>query len=204
MPSTRKQKAREKRTRQSDVMSDVENLDVMLGTYTRNELDEQENNNELELDLRSRRRQDKTDLIGENIRSSLTSNMSVNSEIIAETSRAINSEFSTQMSRRFKEIKSDLNSHILEVLNAAFEEKVLPTIRSAVGVSEGAKSTKWDLRSDGRHPNMSSQMPQVNDHESDGRQQNKTCKLDQNNAGNLPGLITIGSNQEAYFRQNFI
>ena len=45
-------------------------------------------------------------------------------------------------------------------------------------------------------------MPQVNDHESDGRQQNKTCKIDQNNAGNLPGLITIGSNQEAHFRQN--
>ena len=106
------------------------------------------------------------------------------------------------MSRRFEEIKSDLNYHILEVLNAAIEEKVLPTIRSAVGVSEGAKSTKWDLRSDGQHPNMSSQMPQVNDHKSDGRQQSKTCKIDQNNAGNLPGLITIGSNQEAHFRQN--
>ena len=33
MPSTRKQKAKEKRSRQSDVMSDIENLDVMLGNY---------------------------------------------------------------------------------------------------------------------------------------------------------------------------
>ena len=82
------------------------------------------------------------------------------------------------MSSRFEEIKADLNSHILEVINAAIEEKVLPTIRCAVGASEGAKSTKWDLRSDGRHPNMSSQMPHVNDHESDGRQQNKTSKID--------------------------
>ena len=127
MPSTRKQKAGEKRARQSDVMSDVKNLDVMLGTYTRNELDEQENNSELELDLRSGGRQENTDLIGENIRSSLNADMSVNSEITAETSRAINSEISTQMSRRFEEIKSDLNSHILEVLNAAIEEKALPT-----------------------------------------------------------------------------
>ena len=31
MPFTRKQKAKEKRSRQSDVMSDIENLDVMLG-----------------------------------------------------------------------------------------------------------------------------------------------------------------------------
>ena len=33
MPSTRKQKAREKRSRQSEVMSDVEILDLMLRNY---------------------------------------------------------------------------------------------------------------------------------------------------------------------------
>ena len=148
MPFTRKQKAREKRARQSDVMSDVENLDVMIGTYTRNELDERENNSGLEMDLGSGRRRENTDLVGENIRSSLNANMSVNSEITAESSRAINSEISPRMSRRFEEIKSNLNSHILEVLNAAIEEKVSPTIRSVVEDSEGAKSTKWGPRSD--------------------------------------------------------
>ena len=45
-------------------------------------------------------------------------------------------------------------------------------------------------------------MPQVNGHASDGRQQNKTCKIDQSKAGNLPELITTGSNQEVHFRQN--
>ena len=35
MPSTRKQRAREKRSRQSDVMCDIDNLDVMLGSYQR-------------------------------------------------------------------------------------------------------------------------------------------------------------------------
>ena len=54
--------------------------------------------------------------------------MSVNSEITAETSRAINSETSTQMSRRFEEIIFDLNSHILELLNEAIEEKCLPLL----------------------------------------------------------------------------
>ena len=106
------------------------------------------------------------------------------------------------MSRRFEEIKSDLNSHILEVLNAAIEEKMLPTIMGAVGANEGAKSAKWDLRSDGRHPNTSDQMPPVNDYESHGRQQEKTYKIDQNKAGNLPELITIGGNRETRFRQN--
>ena len=95
MPSTRKQKAKDKRARQSDVMSHLKNLDVMLGTSTRNELDEQENNSEIEKDLESRRHQENIDLIVENIRSSLNANMSVNREITAQTSRAINSEIST-------------------------------------------------------------------------------------------------------------
>ena len=41
MPSTRKQKAKEKRSRQSDVMSDLENIDVMLGVYPGNHSDDE-------------------------------------------------------------------------------------------------------------------------------------------------------------------
>ena len=36
MLSTRKQKAQEKRSRQSDVMSDLECMNMMLGKYSRN------------------------------------------------------------------------------------------------------------------------------------------------------------------------
>ena len=39
MPSTRKQKARDKRCRQSDVMSDFENMDVMLGNFPKNDFE---------------------------------------------------------------------------------------------------------------------------------------------------------------------
>ena len=39
MLSTRTQKAREMRSRQSNLMSDIENMDVMLGNYLRKELD---------------------------------------------------------------------------------------------------------------------------------------------------------------------
>ena len=35
MPSTRKQKAKERRSRQLDMISDVENVDVMIGNYSR-------------------------------------------------------------------------------------------------------------------------------------------------------------------------
>ena len=45
MPSTRKQKAKEKRSRQSDVMSDLENVNVMLRNYPTNCSDEELNEN---------------------------------------------------------------------------------------------------------------------------------------------------------------
>ena len=50
MPSTRKQKAKEKRSRQSDVLSDIENLDVMLGSYQRNNSEVQDRASENEID----------------------------------------------------------------------------------------------------------------------------------------------------------
>ena len=34
MPSTKKQKAKERHSRQLDIMSHVENVDVMLGSYS--------------------------------------------------------------------------------------------------------------------------------------------------------------------------
>ena len=93
MPSTRKQKAREKRSRQSDVMSDIENLDVMLGNYQ-----DDEQFREGDIDLGSEGRQRNTVPVESNYRSLLNTNLSENSEITIETSRAINSEISSQIS----------------------------------------------------------------------------------------------------------
>ena len=50
MPSTRKQKAKEKRSRHSDAMSDIENLDIMLGNYTNSENRDQEAIDQVEID----------------------------------------------------------------------------------------------------------------------------------------------------------
>ena len=52
MLSTRKQKAKEKRSSQSDVMSGLENMNVMLGNYPGNRSDEELNKN-IEIDSRS-------------------------------------------------------------------------------------------------------------------------------------------------------
>ena len=160
MPSTRKQKAREKRARQSDEMSDVENLDVMLGNYSRNELAEQENNSEIDLDLESGRQQQSTSRTDNNFRSLLNTNLSENSEITTETNGMIIAEISSQMSRKLEKMKLYLNSYILEVITSAIEEKRLPSIENAVASYAATKHTKWDLRSDGRHPSTAGQTTQ--------------------------------------------
>ena len=91
MPSTRKQKAKEKRSRQSDVMSDIENLDVMLGNYANGDIRDRDIVDQIEIDPESRRRQQGIDQEESNYRSLLNTNLSENSEITVETSRAISS-----------------------------------------------------------------------------------------------------------------
>ena len=93
MPSTkRKQKAWKTRSRQSDVTSDIENMDVMLGNFPEDDFERQEIAGELEADLESDRLHSETSQAGENFRSRWNTNAKVNSEITAKTSRAIYSE----------------------------------------------------------------------------------------------------------------
>ena len=92
MPSTKTQKAREKRSRQSDVLSVIENLDVMLGSYQRDDCRVQERDSENEMDLRSTRQKGRMNQNYSEFRSFLNTNFSETSGLTEETIRAINSE----------------------------------------------------------------------------------------------------------------
>ena len=204
MPSTRKQKAKEKRSRQSDVMSDIENLDVMLGNYANSDIRDRDIVDQIEIDPESSRRQQGIDQEESNYRSLLNTNLSENSEITVETSRAISSEISSQMSRKLEEMKSDLNSHILEVINSAIDEKILPSIENVIVNKRETKNAKWDLRSDGRHPDRNIQMTQNSDLESHGRHKSKFCQQVQDSGENFPKLIATSSNQNNHHRENLV
>ena len=92
-------------------MSDVENVYVMLGSYSRNDERNDQSKNELNLDPESSRPQRNSNLTGEDFRSLLTISIE-NSEITIETTRLIDEEISNQMSRRPNEIKTSLDSQI--------------------------------------------------------------------------------------------
>ena len=99
-------------------------------------------------------------------------------------------------------MKSDLNSHILEVINSAIDEKILPSIENVIANKRETKNTKWDLRSDGRHPDRNIQMTQNSDLESAGRHKSKFCQQIQDSGENFPKLIATSSNQNNHCREN--
>ena len=148
MPSTRRQKAKERRSRQLDIMSDVENVDIILGSYSR---DDEENNiseNEMKLDSVSSRPQHSSNAVGEDFRSLLNTN----SEIAIETTRLINEEISNQMSRKLNEIKTSLNSQIQEAVTAAITNTVLPSIQNTLEMQGDQISPWWTERPTGYIP----------------------------------------------------
>ena len=203
MPSTGTQKAKEKRSRQSDVMSDIENLDVMLGSYQR---ENGESRNEIEentLDQRSDRREELIQY--ENgYRSHLNPNPSENSCLTVETSRAISSEISTQMSRKFEEMQTILNSQILDAINVAIENKVLPGLENAVKSQSSAKNTNLDLRSDGPHPSNSSQVHPQKDLQSNRLHPENVSYVAGDAQNDFPRLVTLRSDRINHCRENAV
>ena len=156
MPSTRKQKAKEKRSRQSEVMSDLENMNVMLGNYPGNHSDEELNEN-IEVDSRSN--ETRTDIVRncEDFRTLLGSDDRIRSEIPVETTRFIADEIAQQMSRKLDELKRNLNCQITDSINSAIHDSILPSIQNSLsGQNSGletnvySKSSRLSRNTEGR------------------------------------------------------
>ena len=93
-----KQKAKERRSRHLDIMSDVENVDIMLGRYSRDDDKNNLNEDELHFDSGSSRPQQSSNVVEEDFRSLLNTNSRENGEITIETTTLISEETSNQMS----------------------------------------------------------------------------------------------------------
>ena len=92
----------------------------------------------------------------------------------------------------------------MEVINSAIDEKILPSIENVITNKRDAKITKWDLRSDGRHPDRDIQMTQNPDLESNGRHKSKFYQQVQDSEENFPRLIATSSNQNNHRRENLV
>ena len=172
MPSTRRQKAKERRSRQLDIMSDVENVDIMLGSYSRCDEENNISENEGNLDSGSSRPQQSSNVIGEDFRSLLNTNSRENSEITIETTRLINEEISNQMSRKLNEVKTSLSSQVQEAITAAITNTVLPAIQNTLEMQGRLDFTIVDRGSNGPHLSPRPTDFTVRDRRSSGLQRN--------------------------------
>ena len=119
MPSIRKQKAKEQCCRQLDMLSDVENVDIKLGSYSRDNEENNASENEVNIDSGSNQPQQSSNVI-EDFGSLLNTNSRENNEITIETTRMINEENSNQMTRKLNDIKNSLNVQIQDAISCAF------------------------------------------------------------------------------------
>ena len=204
MPSTRKQKAKEGRSRQLDMLSDVENVDIMLGSYSRDEEENIASENEVNLDSGSSRPQQNSNAIGEDFRSLLNTNSRENSEITVETTRMISEEISNQMSRKLNEIRNSLNSQIHEAINSVMTETVLPSIQNTLGTHGNMNYITMDQASVGPHKSPSSTNFVLRDHKSSGLQRNSEVGNAQKSWENRPRKCFIQENSRQMSHQSSI
>ena len=202
MPSTRKQKAKERRSRQSDIMSDIENLDVMLGSYQSDYCETQNENDGVGIDSRSNRHEENSNQNENDYRPYLNTNLRENSCLTVETSKAISSEISLEMSRKVKEMQTSLNSQIIDVINFAIETRVLPSIENAVGRQNSAQNKNLDLRSDGLHQDSPARENPQKDLRSNRPHPENVSKSTQDAQKEFPRLISVKSSQTNHYGEN--
>ena len=201
MPSTRKQKAKERRSRQLDIMSDVENVDVLLGSSSRINGEGDQSENELNLDSESGRPQRKSNMTGEDFRSLLT-NSRENSEITIETTRLINEEISSQITRKLNEIRTSLNSQIQDAITTAITSTVPPSIQNTLNTQGRTNFTVADRESNGLHLVPKTPNYTVEDQRSSGLQWNPEAENGQKTGIKRPKTCFMHENSRQLSRQS--
>ena len=186
-------------------MSDMENLDVMLESYQRDYSEVQNENDEEEIVSGSIRREESSNQNENDYRSYLNTNLCENSCFAVETSKAIRSEISSQMSRKLEEKQSSPNSQVLDVINTAIETRVLPSIKNVVGSLNLTKNTNLDLRSDGLHHSIVAQENSQKDLRSNRLHPENASESAQDAQNEFPRLVSmIKSSQTNHCREDSV
>ena len=106
------------------------------------------------------------------------------------------------MSKKFEEMRINLNSQILDVINSAIETKVLPSIKHAVKRQYSAKNTNLDLRSDGLQPSRFSQVRSQKDLQSNRLHPENVSHVAEDAQNDFPRLVRMRSDRVNHCREN--
>ena len=145
MPSTRRQKAKARRSREMDMLSDYDNLDVMLGS---------ENNNPIERELAEAIDQSSAhgdagpNMYQENgFRDYIHENEPLRQNDVRQSFEAFSSEFNLRLSQEMDSMMSIMYSQIYRAITTAIAERVIPEIQNIANSmsSTGHRDTEASL-----------------------------------------------------------
>ena len=174
MPSTRRQKAKARKSRELDMMSDLENLDIMLGSG---------NDNPIERELASAIEQSSVheDLEDNMDQGNVYRNFSCDDETarqndVRQSFETFTNEFNIRLSQEMDSMMSMVQGQINRALNAAIAERVIPEIQNMVSSMSSSGNRNTEASSS---PNS-----QGNNEANDGLK-NKITKKDSRSTGDL-------------------
>ena len=154
MPTTRKQK-KARKSRGIEMLSDIENLDIMLGEnhFNRSERDESLNSNcarrqESTIEDEFENNGENTQLDSREVDPSTNANYGQNSSE-GNSSAEINklsSELNSRLSRELDEMMSNVNTQIQRAISDAISSQILPQIQTALHAGSGqVTQNRWNV-----------------------------------------------------------
>ena len=131
----------------------------MLSVYPRNQLDEELEDEIVEIDSRPNGLRQEMVENCEDFRSILNTECRNGNEVTDDTSRWISSEVTNQVTRKLDELKRDLIMQLMESINSAIHETMLPSLQSCVsgqncsfGTIAYSGSIRLSRNAEGRKP----------------------------------------------------
>ena len=145
MPSTRRQKAKARKSREMDMMSDIDSLDVMLGSG---------NENPIERELAAAIEQssvqgdhEANEYQRDNYKIFAQENESLRQNEVRQSFENFTSEFNLRLSHEMDSMLSMVHSQINRAINTAISERVIPEIQNIVSSmsSSGNRDTEASM-----------------------------------------------------------
>ena len=165
MPSTRRQKAKSRKSRELDMLSDYGNIDVMLGGRSSNsierELDSLINVPEGQRDFQPFPNRENSSQENE-IRDIDSRNEPVRESRLIESINTLSGEINDRMSREMEAMMDLMQSQITRAISSAISERVIPEIQNMVenlplgqhGVEPGTSLNEKGIRSAWENTNI--------------------------------------------------
>ena len=147
MPSTRRQKAKARTSREMDMMSDIDNLDVMLGNRNENlierELADAIEQSSVQGDYEA------NEYERDNYGNFVQGNESLRQNEVRQSFESFTNEFNLRLSQEMDSMTSMVHNQINRAISTAVSERVIPEIQNIVSSmsSSGNRDTEASMSS---------------------------------------------------------